>query len=122
MKDASRSVPVVAQLLSDEQRPQLMADVKADYDSLRARHAAKGTERPLVTIEKARDDAHPDRLEQLPAAGPAPGGRPGEGAAESAVRQHQPYGRPVRPDLHATTRSPSCGTTSTGARSSTPGR
>jgi 5-methyltetrahydrofolate--homocysteine methyltransferase len=59
VKDASRSVPVVAQLLSDELRPKLMADVKADFDSLRARHAAKTTERPLVSIEQARDNATP---------------------------------------------------------------
>ena len=41
MKDASRSVPVVAALLSDEQRPALLADLQADYDSLRERHAAR---------------------------------------------------------------------------------
>jgi 5-methyltetrahydrofolate--homocysteine methyltransferase len=59
VKDASRSVPVVAQLLSDELRPKLMAEVKADFDSLRARHAAKTTERPLVSIDKARQQATP---------------------------------------------------------------
>ncbi len=59
VKDASRSVPVVAQLLSDELRPGLLADVKADFDSLRARHAAKTTERPLVSLEKARAAATP---------------------------------------------------------------
>lgn len=59
VKDASRSVPVVAQLLSDELRPKLMAEVKADFDSLRARHAAKSTERPLVSIERARELATP---------------------------------------------------------------
>ncbi|PRY54868.1 methionine synthase (B12-dependent) [Knoellia remsis] len=55
VKDASRSVPVVSQLLSDEARPALLEQVTADYDSLRARHAAKATERPLVSIEKARE-------------------------------------------------------------------
>ncbi len=59
VKDASRSVPVVAQLLSDELRPKLLADVTADFDSLRARHAAKSTERPLVTLEQARERATP---------------------------------------------------------------
>jgi 5-methyltetrahydrofolate--homocysteine methyltransferase len=54
VKDASRSVPIVSQLLSDEQRPRLMAEVDKDYDSLRARHAAKATERPLVSLEEAR--------------------------------------------------------------------
>src|SRR6185312_9595922 len=41
VKDASRSVPVVAALLSDEQRPALLAELQADYDSLRERHAAR---------------------------------------------------------------------------------
>ena len=59
VKDASRSVPVVSQLLSDTQRPQLMDKVKADYDSLRARHAAKATERPLTSLEAARANRTP---------------------------------------------------------------
>lgn len=59
VKDASRSVPVVSQLLSDEQRPALLEQVRADYDSLRARHAAKATERPLVPLEKARERRTP---------------------------------------------------------------
>ena len=67
VKDASRSVPVTAALLDDRQRDQLMANVKEDYDSLRARHAAKN-DRPLLTLEEARADAHPDRVDGLPAA------------------------------------------------------
>ncbi len=58
VKDASRSVPTVAALLHDQQRPRLLADVKADYDSLRARHAAKH-DRPMVTLEEARANATP---------------------------------------------------------------
>jgi 5-methyltetrahydrofolate--homocysteine methyltransferase len=58
VKDASRSVPTVAALLSPERRDKLMADIKADYDSLRARHAAKH-DRPLVTLQQARDNASP---------------------------------------------------------------
>ena len=54
VKDASRSVPVVSQLLSDELRPKLMDSVRADYDTLRARHAAKGNERPLISLQSAR--------------------------------------------------------------------
>ena len=38
--------------------PKLLADVKADYDSLRARHAAKH-DRPMVTLEEARANATP---------------------------------------------------------------
>ncbi|MTB87047.1 methionine synthase [Aeromicrobium senzhongii] len=57
VKDASRSVPVVAALLSDEQRPKLMADLKTDYDALRERHAARGDSRSLLPLEAARADA-----------------------------------------------------------------
>jgi 5-methyltetrahydrofolate--homocysteine methyltransferase len=53
VKDASRSVPVAAALLSADQRDKLLADTEADYQSLRERHAAK-TDRPLATLEDAR--------------------------------------------------------------------
>jgi len=56
VKDASRSVPIAATLLSDERRPALLAEVEADYDALRERHAAKH-DRPLITIEQARANA-----------------------------------------------------------------
>jgi len=58
VKDASRSVPTVAALLHPERRTKLLADVTADYDSLRTRHAAKN-DRPLVTLAEARDNASP---------------------------------------------------------------
>ena len=58
VKDASRSVPTAAALLSDEQRPRLLAEIKADYDSLRARHAAKH-DRPILPLAKARENATP---------------------------------------------------------------
>ena len=58
VKDASRSVPTLAALLSDTQRPQLLADVKADYDSLRERHAAKH-DRPMLKLQQARDNRTP---------------------------------------------------------------
>ena len=54
VKDASRSVPVVSALLSHSRRETLLADVKQDYDALRARHAAKANERPLISLEEAR--------------------------------------------------------------------
>ncbi len=53
VKDASRSVPTAAALLSPDQRLKLLADLKEDYDALRARHAAKH-DRPMVTLERAR--------------------------------------------------------------------
>jgi 5-methyltetrahydrofolate--homocysteine methyltransferase len=59
VKDASRSVPVAAQLLSDEQRPTLLAGVEADYESIRERHAAKRNDRPMLSLEGARANATP---------------------------------------------------------------
>jgi 5-methyltetrahydrofolate--homocysteine methyltransferase len=53
VKDASRSVPVVSQLLSDGQRGAFLDGVTQDYDAIRVRHAAKTGERPLVSYEDA---------------------------------------------------------------------
>ncbi|HEU5038256.1 MAG TPA: methionine synthase [Nocardioides sp.] len=58
VKDASRSVPTLAALLSDVQRPKLLAEVTADYDALRERHAAKH-DRPMVSLEQARANRTP---------------------------------------------------------------
>lgn len=58
VKDASRSVPTLAALLSPTQRPRLMAEIKDDYDSLRARHSTK-QERPMISIEAARANRTP---------------------------------------------------------------
>ncbi|MGB9012126.1 MAG: methionine synthase [Aeromicrobium sp.] len=57
VKDASRSVPVVAALLSDEQREKLMADTSADYEGLRERHASRQDTRKLLTLDEARAKA-----------------------------------------------------------------
>jgi 5-methyltetrahydrofolate--homocysteine methyltransferase len=59
VKDASRSVPVVAALLSDDQRPALLADTQLDYDSLRERHAARNDAKKIVPIVTAREDRTP---------------------------------------------------------------
>ncbi|GAB2608371.1 methionine synthase [Pseudactinotalea suaedae] len=59
VKDASRSVPVVASLLSDERRGPLMAEVERDYEALRTRHAAKSDDRPIVSLEVARERRTP---------------------------------------------------------------
>ena len=53
VKDASRSVPVVSQLLSDGQRDAFLEGVAKDYDTIRTRHAAKTGERPLASYETA---------------------------------------------------------------------
>ncbi|HVT35332.1 MAG TPA: methionine synthase [Nevskiaceae bacterium] len=72
VKDASRSVPVVAALLSDEQRPKLMAEVQKDYAAIRERYANREKEK-FVTLAAARanrtpiewKDYHPPRPHML---------------------------------------------------------
>jgi 5-methyltetrahydrofolate--homocysteine methyltransferase len=59
VKDASRSVPVVAALLSDEQRPALLADIETDYNSLRERYAARTDAKVILPIDAARQDRTP---------------------------------------------------------------
>src|SRR5699024_7622131 len=53
VKDASRSVPVVSQLMSKTGRDLLLEETQADYEALRKRHAAKQGGRPLLTYEEA---------------------------------------------------------------------
>ena len=85
VKDASRSVPVAAALLSEERRGKLLAETEADYESLRKRHAAKN-ERPLVSIEDARANRTPiDWSSYEP---PAPAMVTGEG---SNIRVFEDY-------------------------------
>src|SRR3954466_565362 len=59
VKDASRSVPVVADLLSDERRPKLLADTAANDEVLRERHAARTAARKLLPIGQARANGSP---------------------------------------------------------------
>jgi len=59
VKDASRSVPVVASLLSDDQRPAFLEENSAEYQRLREKHAARQDTRKMLTIEEARAQATP---------------------------------------------------------------
>jgi 5-methyltetrahydrofolate--homocysteine methyltransferase len=59
VKDASRSVPVVAALLSDDQRPGLLAEVEADYTALRERYAARADAKVILPIDVARANRTP---------------------------------------------------------------
>ena len=59
VKDASRSVPVVSQLLSSTGKEPLLAEIAADYDALRTRHAAKNNDRPMLTYEDAQEARTP---------------------------------------------------------------
>ena len=67
VKDASRSVPTAAALLSDEKRPGFMAEVVRDYDSIRERHAQKRNDRPLLSYPDALVERTPiDWTDYLP--------------------------------------------------------
>jgi len=55
--DASRSVGVCAELLSDERATRFIADLEADYEHVRALHASKKAT-PLVTLAQARANKH----------------------------------------------------------------
>ncbi len=55
--DASRSVPVVSNLLNDENRIKLIADVKADYQKIRDNYQARNNDIKYVSIEKARENS-----------------------------------------------------------------
>ncbi len=57
VKDASRSVPVVSQLMSEKHRESFLEGIVKDYDSIRARHAAKTGERPLSSYVDAKANA-----------------------------------------------------------------
>ncbi len=59
VKDASRSVPVAAALLSPEQKPKLLADLKADFDTIRERHGRKDRQEKYVRLAEARANRTP---------------------------------------------------------------
>ena len=100
VKDASRSVPTLAALLSDTQRPKL-----------HGRHQG----RLRLAAGAARDQARP-------ADGDA-GAGPGQPDADRVGRLPAARARASPAcTCSRTTTSPSCATTSTGSRSSTPGR
>ena len=52
--DASRAVGVASALLSKEQKPDYVANIRAEYETIRIKRAANQTERKLVTLAAAR--------------------------------------------------------------------
>ncbi len=59
VKDASRSVPVVAALLSAEQKPRLVAELEKEYESIRERHANKDRQEKFLPLAAARANRTP---------------------------------------------------------------
>src|SRR3546814_8849154 len=61
VKDASRAVGVMQQLISPEQRDALIASTAEDYAKVRARHAQRGDAKSLM----ARSEEHTSELQSL---------------------------------------------------------
>ena len=55
--DASKSVPVASNLLSEDLRDDYVAGVKTDYDKMRENHAKKHNQKAIMPLETARTGA-----------------------------------------------------------------
>jgi 5-methyltetrahydrofolate--homocysteine methyltransferase len=62
--DASRAVPVVSSLISQEQKPAFAAQIREEYDRVRAHHA--GSRAKLLSLEAARANAPKLKFDDLP--------------------------------------------------------
>ncbi|MGA3267996.1 MAG: methionine synthase [Verrucomicrobiota bacterium] len=62
--DASRAVPVVSHLVNSKKKSAFAAQVRNEYDRVRAQHAGSRTK--LVTLEAARSNAPKLRYDDLP--------------------------------------------------------
>ncbi len=119
VKDASRSVPVVAALLLDDRSARSCSPTsQADYDSLRDRHAAQN-DGQLATLGRGRADRTPiDWTGYRPP-------RPRLLLQQDHAVSHTddcPRAGAVRQDLPRLLARRAAARTSTGSRSSTPGR
>lgn len=56
--DASRSVPVVAALISDEQRPGFLNKIQEEYSRIREDHLAHQSDRNFLTLLEAQQIGH----------------------------------------------------------------
>ncbi|MCC5925713.1 MAG: methionine synthase [Bacteroidetes bacterium] len=54
--DASRSVPVVSKLISDDTRESYAAEILAEYDQVRDDHSRRKQTRKMLPLEKAREN------------------------------------------------------------------
>ena len=59
-----RAVPVVSNLVSPEQKPTFVRQIRDEYDRVRAQHA--GRKQPLLTLEEARANAPKLSYDDLP--------------------------------------------------------
>ena len=123
VKDASRSVPVVSQLLSDGQRGAFLDGRRPPTTT----PSAPGTPRSRASGRwRATSRRRPTRrCSTGRRTGPSVRTCSSSRAATAGPGRPTPTGtarRPSSPGSGRTSRSPSCGATSTGRRSSSPGR
>ena len=69
--DASRAVGVAAKLLNPEHRADLAATVKSEYETIRARHAGRRSQKRLRPLAEARANRFQTKWEQYRPAVPA---------------------------------------------------
>ena len=62
--DASRAVPVVSNLISAEHRPKFAAQIREEYDRVRAQHGGQRVK--LISLEEARANAPKLKFDDLP--------------------------------------------------------
>ncbi len=62
--DASRAVPVVSSLISKEQRPAFAAQIREEYEHVRAQHGGQAAK--LLSLEAARANAQKLKFDYLP--------------------------------------------------------
>jgi 5-methyltetrahydrofolate--homocysteine methyltransferase len=82
--DASRAVPVVQKLLSDDDRPALVAETRKDYEAARQAYLAGQDKRPRLPIAEARKRA--PQLDHAPVKPAFLGARPIEVDLETLAR------------------------------------
>jgi 5-methyltetrahydrofolate--homocysteine methyltransferase len=89
--DASRAVPVVSSLISAEQKPNFIKQIRDEYEKLRARHGTQAAK--LLSLEAARANAPKLKYDDLPkpeftgvrALGSAPASGASAGAAPTGT-------------------------------------
>jgi 5-methyltetrahydrofolate--homocysteine methyltransferase len=86
--DASRAVGVASTLLSETQKAKFLAEVKADYETVRERRAAKDEAKNLVPIEAARANPTPIDWSAYTPVAPA---RPGITVLDVPIEELVPY-------------------------------
>lgn len=71
VNDASRSVPVVSSLLSDDQRPEFLNRLQEEHERLRRQHATGQNDGKYISIEEARQNPFPVKWEAYAPCKPA---------------------------------------------------